>query len=113
MKHLLITCMSILLISCSKNCKELNGKFSMLTTSIRYTYYDVYEFKGNTVTMMSVSKIGSGDYKPGVTQRGNFKVDGDRVVANFGGSDVMLSINRSSDGCINSISNEIGTFKRD
>ena len=37
-------------------------------------------------------------------------MDGEKVIANFGGSDVTLNINRSSEGCIESLSNDFGTY---
>jgi len=61
---------------------------------------------------MSTSKTGSQEYKSNGSQEGSFKVDGDKVIMNFGGSDVILNINRSSDECIKSLSNDIGTYER-
>ena len=114
MKYIVIFLLfvSIFCISCSKSCKDVNGDFSNFSTSLRYTYLTIYKFSGSNVKLMSTSKTGSQDYKPGLSQEGSFKADGDKVIMNFGGSDVILNISRDSDGCIKSLSNDIGTYER-
>jgi hypothetical protein len=70
-----------------------------------------YKFSGNNVELMAISKTGNQDYKSvSSPQEGSFKVDGEKVIVNFGGSDVTLNINRSSEGCIESLSNDFGTY---
>jgi len=97
--------------SCTNICKDVNGEFSQLSTSIRYTYVTRYKFSGNNVELMAISKTGNQDYKSvSSPQEGSFKVDGEKVIANFGGSDITLNINRSSEGCIESLSNDFGTY---
>lgn len=97
--------------SCTTTCKDVNGEFSQLSTSIRYTYLTRYKFNGNNVQLMEISKTGNQDYKLVSSPReGSFKVYGEKVIANFGGSDVTLNINRSAEGCIESLSNDFGTY---
>ena len=63
---------------------------------------------------MNTSRTGIGaEYKSGTTQEGTYDVQGDRITMNFGGSDVYLTINRSSDGCITSLSNDESEYTRE
>ncbi len=105
---------TILFASCvsKKSCKDLNGKFSEFSTNSNSTNLTTYEFDGNSVKLMSMSKYGKQEYKSDGTQNGKFNVDGDKVVMNFGGSDVTLIINRNSDGCVISLSNDIATYEK-
>lgn len=102
----------LLLQSCTNNCKDVNGDFSQFYTSLRYTQLTTYRFSGSSVKLMSTSKTGSQDYKPGASQEGSFRLDGEKVIMNFGGEDVILNINRSPDGCINSLSNDNGIYEK-
>ena len=108
----LFTFISIFLISCSSNCKTLSGKtFVGGTYDNRYSYVTSYEFSGNNVTLLSMSKIGEGEYKKDNRQEGVYSIQGDLIVLNFGGTDVTLNINRESNGCIELLTNEFGSYK--
>ena len=112
-KHLkLYVFISIFLISCSSNCETLSGNtFVGGTYGNRYSYVTSYEFSGNKVTLLSMSKVGEGEYKKDNRQEGVYSVQGDVIVSNFGGTDVTLNINRESNGCIESLTNEFGSYK--
>lgn len=99
--------------SCTNTCKDVNGEFSQLSTSIRYSNLTRYKFSGSSIQLMSMSKRENQDFKLDIpSQEGNFKVVGEKVIANFGGADVILKINRSSEGCIESLSNDFGTYMK-
>ena len=99
--------------SCSDNCKSLNGnKFINFSSGIRYSYITSYKFSGNSVSMLSMSKVGSDEYKKDNSQEGYYSINGENIRLNFGGSDVYLFINKNSEGCITSLSNELGTYQK-
>jgi hypothetical protein len=64
-----------------------------------------YKFNSGNVTSSSGSKVGNSDWKFETPQKGKYNINGDRITMNFGGSDVYLTIKRSKEGCITSLSN--------
>jgi hypothetical protein len=100
--------------SCTNSCKDVEGKFSSFSTSLRYDYLFTYKFSNGKVSLMNTSRTGIGaEYKSGTTQEGTYDVQDDRITMNFGGYDVYLNINRSSDGCISSLSNDESEYNRE
>ena len=109
----MLFCLCLFLVSCADNCKNINGKFSSFSTSLRYDYLFTYDFNDGEVRLLNTSRTGIGaDYKSGNTQTGTYEVKGEEVVMNFGGSDVILVINRDANGCISSLSNEDSIYER-
>ncbi len=96
----------------SDDCKSLSGKiFSQSSLNQSYKWMFTYEFQNENVTLSSGKKSGTGEWKFDNSQNGKYKLEGDRIIMNFGGNDVYMTINRSSGGCISSISNNSETYR--
>ena len=109
-----------IMISCSSekiqdsgNCNVVIGEFNQLILGNRYTYSTRYSFDEDKVSMLSMSKVGSGEFKKDGRSEGTFRIVNDEVIMNFGGSDVKLNITKDSKGCIRFLSNEFGQYERD
>jgi hypothetical protein len=111
-KLIVLTMFSLVFFSCANDCKDVNGTFSEITTGLRYSFASAYIFSGNEVRLTMISKKGSQDYKSDGSDVGNFKIDNEKVIMNFGGSDVILIINRNADGCIQSLSSTNTTYEK-
>lgn len=104
---------SVFLISCSNNCRTLSGNtFVGGTYGSRYSYVTSYEFSDSKVILLSMSKVGEDEYKKTNRQEGSYTIQGEQIVLNFGGSDVKLYITRESNGCIDLLTNEFGSYKK-
>jgi hypothetical protein len=98
----------------SNDCKSISGKsFSESSLNQRYKWMFTYKFNNGNVTLSSGSKVGNSDWKFETPQKGKYNIKGDRITMNFGGSDVYLTIKRSNEGCITSLSNNSTTYKMD
>ena len=109
-----------IMISCSSekiqdsgNCNVVTGEFNQLIIGNRRTYSTRYSFDEDKVSMLSMSKVGSGEFKKDGRSEGTFRIVNDEVIMNFGGSDVKLNITKDSKGCIRFLSNEFGQYERD
>jgi hypothetical protein len=106
-------CSILFFASCGNDCKSLSGNtFIQVSTGNRYSYATSYKFSGSSVSLLAMTKIGSDEFKKTSSQEGSYSIDGDKVKINFGGSDVYLDLNKSSEGCIEALSNQFGLYER-
>ena len=109
----IIYCSILFFVSCGNDCKSLSGNtFIQVSTGNRYSYATSYKFSGSSVSLLAMSKIGSGEFKKTSSQEGSYSIDGDKVKLNFGGSNVYLDLSKSTEGCIEAISNEFGDYEK-
>ena len=111
---ILVVCTSALLFyACGNNCKSLSGNtFIQVSSGNRYSYATSYKFSGSSVSLLAMTKIGSDEFKKTSSQEGSYSIEGDRVKLNFGGSNVYLDLSKSTEGCIDAISNEFGDYEK-
>ena len=96
-----------LLTSCTDSCKDIDGEYSKFdmgkVSGKDSNTLATYELNDGYIELRTSYKNGD-TYDSAPTAKGNYHVEGDRVIANFGGSDRELNIDRNSNGCIESLS---------
>ena len=102
--------------SCGGGCTKLNGSYK------HFEYYQAsggsslktYEFSGNKVKIYSGWQTNrETKLKSDSSTQGNFRMEEDKIIMNFGGSDVFGYVNRDSNGCISSLSIRGENFSKD
>jgi len=94
-----------LLYSCLNDCSNLYGEYQ------HSEYYQkrggaslsTYDFRNGSVNFLNLYRASSQAKSMRTSDDGNYRIEGDNLIMNFGGSDVYGYINKDSKGCINSI----------